>query len=172
MIPFAVVGSERSVIIDGKSVRGRKTRWGVVNVEDEKHCEFVYLRNFLTRSVSSIHSVIPLSQNIPPGHTCRISSRRLHRSTTRRSARSSCSLSRSRPTVLRPRKRFVTPCFSSVTQNPDTPWMSLSVPLVFHWMSLQLAVGRTICCLFLPLLLTVHVCVVRSFFSNTMTFAR
>ncbi len=51
MIPFAVVGSERSVIIDGKSVRGRKTRWGVVNVEDEKHCEFVYLRNFLTRYV-------------------------------------------------------------------------------------------------------------------------
>lgn len=49
MIPFAVVGSERSVIIDGKSVRGRKNRWGVVNVEDENHCEFVYLRNFLTR---------------------------------------------------------------------------------------------------------------------------
>lgn len=51
MIPFAVVGSERNVIIDGKAVRGRKNRWGVVNVEDEKHCEFVYLRNFLTRSV-------------------------------------------------------------------------------------------------------------------------
>lgn len=53
MIPFAVVGSERNVIIDGKSVRGRKNRWGVVNVEDEKHCEFVYLRNFLTRLASS-----------------------------------------------------------------------------------------------------------------------
>ena len=51
MIPFAVVGSERTVIIDGKPVRGRKNRWGVVNVEDERHCEFVYLRNFLTRSV-------------------------------------------------------------------------------------------------------------------------
>ncbi|OBZ69188.1 Septin spn2 [Grifola frondosa] len=50
MIPFAVVGSERTVIIDGKSVRGRKNRWGVVNVEDERHCEFVYLRNFLTRT--------------------------------------------------------------------------------------------------------------------------
>ena len=51
MIPFAVVGSERTVIVDGKTVRGRKTRWGVVNVEDEAHCEFVYLRNFLTRYV-------------------------------------------------------------------------------------------------------------------------
>jgi septin 3/9/12 len=50
MIPFAVVGSERNVIIDGKTVRGRKNRWGVINVEDEKHCEFNYLRNFLTRT--------------------------------------------------------------------------------------------------------------------------
>jgi septin 3/9/12 len=49
MIPFAVVGSERNVIIGGKAVRGRKNRWGVVNVEDESHCEFVSLRNFLTR---------------------------------------------------------------------------------------------------------------------------
>ncbi|EPQ50031.1 GTP binding protein [Gloeophyllum trabeum ATCC 11539] len=50
MIPFAVVGSERNVIIDGKTVRGRKNRWGVVNVEDPNHCEFVHLRDFLTRT--------------------------------------------------------------------------------------------------------------------------
>jgi len=50
MIPFAVVGSESNVIIGGKAVRGRKHRWGVVNVEDENHCEFVFLRNFLTRT--------------------------------------------------------------------------------------------------------------------------
>ncbi|KAL7413903.1 GTP binding protein [Mrakia frigida] len=50
MIPFAVVGSQTNVIIDGKPVRGRKNRYGVVNVEDERHCEFVYLRNFLTRT--------------------------------------------------------------------------------------------------------------------------
>lgn len=54
MLPFAVVGSERSVTIDGKAVRGRKNRWGVINVEDERHCEFVYLRNFLTRSVDPL----------------------------------------------------------------------------------------------------------------------
>lgn len=51
MLPFAIVGSEKSVVIDGKAVRGRKNRWGVINVEDERHCEFVYLRNFLTRYV-------------------------------------------------------------------------------------------------------------------------
>lgn len=49
MMPFAVVGSERNVIVDGKPVRGRKNRWGVVNVENEAHCDFNYLRNFLTR---------------------------------------------------------------------------------------------------------------------------
>jgi len=38
------------VVIDGKAVRGRKNRYGVVNVENENHCEFVYLRNFLTRT--------------------------------------------------------------------------------------------------------------------------
>ncbi|KAJ9091586.1 hypothetical protein QFC19_009042 [Naganishia cerealis] len=50
MIPFAVIGSEKTVVIDGKPVRGRKTRWATINVEDERHCEFVYLRNFLTRT--------------------------------------------------------------------------------------------------------------------------
>lgn len=52
LIPLAVVGSERSVVVDGKTVIGRKSRYGVVQVENENHCEFVYLRNFLTRYVS------------------------------------------------------------------------------------------------------------------------
>jgi septin 3/9/12 len=50
IIPFAVVGSEKSILIGGKQVRGRQNRWGVINVEDESHCEFVSLRNFLTRT--------------------------------------------------------------------------------------------------------------------------
>ncbi|CAZ85569.1 unnamed protein product [Tuber melanosporum] len=50
IIPFAVVGSEKSIIVDGKQVRGRQNRWGVINVENENHCEFVFLRNFLTRT--------------------------------------------------------------------------------------------------------------------------
>ncbi|KAF5388976.1 hypothetical protein D9757_005065 [Collybiopsis confluens] len=50
IIPFAVVGSESNVIINGAAVRGRKNRWGVVNVEDTNHCEFVHLRDFLTRT--------------------------------------------------------------------------------------------------------------------------
>lgn len=50
IIPFAVVGSERTIVINGQPVRGRQNRWGVINVEDENHCEFVSLRNFLTRT--------------------------------------------------------------------------------------------------------------------------
>lgn len=50
LIPFAIVGSERNVLVDGKPVRGRKNRYGIVNVENENHCEFVHLRNFLTRT--------------------------------------------------------------------------------------------------------------------------
>lgn len=47
MLPFAVVGSEKTVVVNGKEVRGRKNRWGIINVEDETHCEFSHLRNFL-----------------------------------------------------------------------------------------------------------------------------
>jgi septin 3/9/12 len=63
IVPFAVVGSENTVLIDGKSVRGRKNRWGVVNVEDPNHCEFVNLRDFLTRFVLSfpLHSHFQLT---------------------------------------------------------------------------------------------------------------
>lgn len=50
IIPFSVVGSEKTIVVGGKQVRGRQNRWGVINVEDETHCEFVYLRNFLTRT--------------------------------------------------------------------------------------------------------------------------
>ncbi|KAK9453951.1 Septin-domain-containing protein [Dipodascopsis uninucleata] len=50
MIPFAVVGSEKDVVVDGNVFKGRKSRWGVINVENENHCEFISLRNFLTRT--------------------------------------------------------------------------------------------------------------------------
>ena len=31
MIPFAIVGSERNIVINGKAVRGRRTRSGIIN---------------------------------------------------------------------------------------------------------------------------------------------
>lgn len=63
MIPFAIVGSERVINVNGQTVRGRKTRWGVVNIENEQvgsalrrmpltlqHTDFNYLRNHLMRT--------------------------------------------------------------------------------------------------------------------------
>lgn len=50
MIPFAVVGSETTILVNGKQVRGRQNKWGVINVEDQAHCEFIFLRDFLTRT--------------------------------------------------------------------------------------------------------------------------
>lgn len=46
-LPFAVVGADRTINVDGVDVRGRQNRWGLVNVEDPSHCEFSALRTFL-----------------------------------------------------------------------------------------------------------------------------
>lgn len=50
-IPFAVVGSDRIVgTPDGRQVRGRAYPWGVVEVDNEEHCDFVKLRQMLVRT--------------------------------------------------------------------------------------------------------------------------
>lgn len=50
LIPFAVVGSDHESEINGELVRCRKSRWGAINIEDVSQCEFVFLRDFLTRT--------------------------------------------------------------------------------------------------------------------------
>ncbi|KAI4763518.1 Septin-domain-containing protein [Aureobasidium sp. EXF-3400] len=50
LIPFAVIGSDKTINVNGRAVRGRQNKWGIINVEDENHCEFIYLRNFLTQT--------------------------------------------------------------------------------------------------------------------------
>ncbi|XP_075052735.1 septin-4 isoform X2 [Mixophyes fleayi] len=49
-IPFAVIGSNTIVEINGRRVRGRLYPWGVVEVENEQHCDFVKLRTMLIRT--------------------------------------------------------------------------------------------------------------------------
>ncbi|XP_066517302.1 neuronal-specific septin-3 isoform X1 [Hoplias malabaricus] len=49
-MPFAVVGSDKEYQVNGKRVLGRKTPWGIVEVENPNHCEFSLLRDFLIRS--------------------------------------------------------------------------------------------------------------------------
>ncbi|MBN3286900.1 SEPT9 protein, partial [Polyodon spathula] len=49
-IPFAVVGTDKEHQVNGKNVLGRKTNWGVIEVENVAHCEFANLRDLLIRS--------------------------------------------------------------------------------------------------------------------------
>ena len=50
LMPFAVVGSTDFVNReDGKRVRARRYPWGIVEVENEDHCDFVKLREALLR---------------------------------------------------------------------------------------------------------------------------
>lgn len=46
-IPFAVVGSNTILEIAGTKVRGRQYPWGVVDVENPAHSDFIKLRTFL-----------------------------------------------------------------------------------------------------------------------------
>ncbi|KAF8568798.1 hypothetical protein P879_02577 [Paragonimus westermani] len=49
LVPFAVVGSGEEIKINGKSVRVRQYPWGAVHVDNETHCDFVWLRETLLR---------------------------------------------------------------------------------------------------------------------------
>ncbi|KAL6060278.1 hypothetical protein STEG23_004167 [Scotinomys teguina] len=49
-IPFAVVGADREHLVNGRCVLGRKTKWGIIEVENMAHCEFLLLRDLLIRS--------------------------------------------------------------------------------------------------------------------------
>lgn len=49
-VPFAVVGSNVMVDVNGRKVRGRKYPWGVAEVENLEHCDFLALRNTLIRT--------------------------------------------------------------------------------------------------------------------------
>lgn len=49
-LPFAVVGSRETVKVGNKHVRARQYPWGVVQVENENHCDFKHLREMLIRT--------------------------------------------------------------------------------------------------------------------------
>lgn len=50
-IPFAVVGANTEVTTpEGRRVRGRKYPWGVIEVDNEDHCDFFKLRQMLIRT--------------------------------------------------------------------------------------------------------------------------
>ncbi|XP_067419729.1 septin-10 isoform X1 [Emydura macquarii macquarii] len=46
-LPFAVVGSMEEMKVGNKMVKARQYPWGIVQVENENHCDFVKLREML-----------------------------------------------------------------------------------------------------------------------------
>ncbi|XP_076325480.1 septin-7-like isoform X2 [Tachypleus tridentatus] len=49
-VPFAVVGSNMVIECNGKRIRGRRYPWGIAEVENMEHCDFLALRNMLLRT--------------------------------------------------------------------------------------------------------------------------
>jgi cell division control protein 11 len=43
-LPFAVIGSEEEVEIEGESVRARIYPWGIAEIDNPDHSDFVRLR--------------------------------------------------------------------------------------------------------------------------------
>lgn len=61
-MPFAVVGSEDLYEINGKLCCGRKYIWGIVQVENEAHCDFVKLKNLLMKT--HMYDLIYQTENV------------------------------------------------------------------------------------------------------------
>ena len=57
-------GSTKTHQVNGKNVLGRKTRWGIVEVENENHCEFSQLRDMIIRFVVAVVVCSELSENL------------------------------------------------------------------------------------------------------------
>ncbi|KAK2595970.1 Cell division control protein 3 [Conoideocrella luteorostrata] len=50
-VPFAVVGATNEIkTADNRAVRGRQYPWGIIEVDNEEHCDFVKLRQMLIRT--------------------------------------------------------------------------------------------------------------------------
>jgi septin 2 len=56
-IPFAVVGSTQLIEVKGKKVRGRLYPWGVVELENDEHCDYLKLRTMLISHMQDLQEV-------------------------------------------------------------------------------------------------------------------
>jgi len=56
-IPFAVCGANAVVEVGGRKVRGRQYPWGIVDVENPEHCDFIKLRSMLITHMQDLQEV-------------------------------------------------------------------------------------------------------------------
>lgn len=62
LLPFAVIGSEEEIEIDGQPVRARIYPWGIAEVDNPKHSDFSRLRSALLKyAVLSPYKHFPVS---------------------------------------------------------------------------------------------------------------
>ena len=50
LMPFAIVGSEDVTEVSGQKIRARKYPWGIVEVDNPKHSDFLAVRSVLLQS--------------------------------------------------------------------------------------------------------------------------
>jgi cell division control protein 11 len=50
LMPFAIVGSQDIIEVDGKRIRARQYPWGVVEVDNPRHSDFLAIRSALLHS--------------------------------------------------------------------------------------------------------------------------
>jgi septin 2 len=56
-VPFAVCGANTLLEVKGRKVRGRLYPWGVVEVENPEHCDFIKLRTMLITHMQDLQEV-------------------------------------------------------------------------------------------------------------------
>jgi len=56
-MPFAVCGSSQQIEVAGKKIRGRQYPWGVIDVEDPNHCDFIKLRTMLITHMQDLEDM-------------------------------------------------------------------------------------------------------------------
>ncbi|KAL7986828.1 hypothetical protein Chor_013111 [Crotalus horridus] len=56
-VPFAVIGSNQLIEVKGKKIRGRLYPWGVVEVENPEHNDFLKLRTMLVTHMQDLQEV-------------------------------------------------------------------------------------------------------------------
>ncbi|KAF9348598.1 hypothetical protein BGX26_012998 [Mortierella sp. AD094] len=61
-IPFSVIGSDNIAFVGDRRVRCRSYRWGVVEVENTEHSDFVYLRELLM--ATCLHDLVETTHNV------------------------------------------------------------------------------------------------------------
>ncbi|XP_066251971.1 septin-1 [Euwallacea similis] len=56
-VPFAVCGANTLLEVRGRQVRGRLYPWGVVEVENPEHCDFIKLRTMLITHMQDLQDI-------------------------------------------------------------------------------------------------------------------